>query len=46
MSTVEECGHKLKVLRTNNGQEFTAGEFAARTRHSRMVWSSAGTKLW
>jgi transposase InsO family protein len=25
----KECGHKLRVLRTDNGGEFTAVEFAA-----------------
>ena len=25
---MEECGRKLRVLRTNNGGEFTAAEFA------------------
>jgi len=29
MSTVEECSHKLQVLRTDNAQEFTTAEFAA-----------------
>jgi hypothetical protein len=24
-----ECGHKLRVLRTDNGGEFTATEFAS-----------------
>jgi transposase InsO family protein len=24
-----ECGHKLRVLRTDNGGEFTAAEFAS-----------------
>jgi transposase InsO family protein len=28
-TTAEECGHKLRVLRTNNGGEFTTTEFAA-----------------
>jgi len=28
MSTAEECGHKLQVLRTDN-EQFTAAEFAA-----------------
>jgi hypothetical protein len=26
---VEECGQKLRVLRTDNGGEFTVAEFAA-----------------
>ena len=25
----KECGRKLRVLRTNNGDEFTTAEFAA-----------------
>jgi transposase InsO family protein len=29
MALTEECGRKLRVLRTDNGEEFTTAEFAA-----------------
>jgi len=53
--TEKETGRELKVLRTDNGGEFTCSELAEyfamegvkrHTRHSRIALWNGGTKLW